>query len=81
MTIAVCALLSWAATTQRDGAGWLVVRITALILLANVMVPHVPAAIALGGYAPGVVTAVALNLPLSLWILWTAGASPGAAEG
>jgi len=33
-------------------------------VLANVLVPHVPAAIAFRGYAPGVVTAVLINLPL-----------------
>lgn len=33
-------------------------------VLVNVLVPHVPAAIIFRGYAPGVVTAVAINLPL-----------------
>jgi len=33
-------------------------------MLANVFVPHVPAAIVLRGYAPGVVTAVLINLPV-----------------
>jgi len=33
-------------------------------VLANVFVPHVPAAIFFRGYAPGVVTAVFINLPL-----------------
>lgn len=69
LTIAVGAMLSWAAMTRDNRGGWLVVRVTASVLLANVIVPHIPAAILLGGYAPGVVTAVALNLPLSLWIL------------
>lgn len=44
-------------------------RVVASVLLANVMLPHVPAAILLGGYATGVVTAVVLNLLLNLWIL------------
>lgn len=39
------------------------------ILLANVAIPHVPAAILLGGYAPGVITAVLVNLPLGVVIL------------
>ena len=69
LTIVVGAMLSWAAMTRDNRGGWLVVRVTASVLLANVMVPHIPAAILLGGYAPGVVTAVALNLPLGLWIL------------
>ena len=33
-------------------------------LLANVLIPHLPAAIYFRGYAPGVVTAVLINLPL-----------------
>lgn len=69
LTATVGVLLLWAAGTRREQAGWLAIRVTAAILLANVIVPHVPAAIALGGYAPGVLTAVALNLPLGLWIL------------
>lgn len=33
------------------------------VFLLNVFVPHVIAALALGGYAPGLVTALLLNLP------------------
>lgn len=33
-------------------------------MLANVFVPHVPAAIVFRGYAPGVLTAVLINLPV-----------------
>ena len=35
-----------------------------IAMLANVFVPHVPAAIISRGYAPGVVTAVLINLPV-----------------
>ena len=35
-----------------------------ITVLVNVLVPHVPAAIIFGGYAPGVVTAVVVNLPV-----------------
>jgi len=35
----------------------------------NVFIPHVPAAVALGGYAPGVATAVLINLPFSIYFL------------
>jgi len=69
LTVVVGALLFWAAATRREQAGWLAVRVTAAVLLMNVVVPHIPAAIALRGYAPGLLTAVALNLPLGLWIL------------
>ena len=44
----------------------LLVRGMAWIMLANVFLPHLPAAILLGGYVPGLVTALAINLPLAL---------------
>jgi hypothetical protein len=36
----------------------------ATVFLVNVFVPHLIAAIVVGGYAPGIVTALILNLPL-----------------
>lgn len=40
-------------------------------MLANVFVPHVPAAIVFRGYAPGLVTAVLINLPvMSILVIW-----------
>jgi hypothetical protein len=47
---------------------WAVAFVQAL-LLVNVFVPHIPAAVALGGYAPGLATAVAINLPYSVYFL------------
>jgi Sec-independent protein secretion pathway component TatC len=41
-------------------------------MLANVLVPHVPAALFFHSYAPGVVTAVLINLPLMSWLSWRA---------
>jgi hypothetical protein len=46
------------------------VAVIAMGLLLNVFIPHVPAAVALGGYAPGVATAVLVNLPFSIYFLW-----------
>ncbi|MGZ9100026.1 MAG: HXXEE domain-containing protein [Brevundimonas sp.] len=69
LTAAVGVTLAWAATTRRDRDAWFILKLIASLLLVNVMVPHVPAAILLGGYAPGVMTAVLINLPVSLWIL------------
>ena len=53
----------WAGSGRVSGAKALTLRAIAGVLLVNVLVPHVPAAIVLGGYAPGVVTAVVVNLP------------------
>lgn len=41
-------------------------------MLVNVVVPHVPAALVVRQYAPGVVTAVAINLPLMTYLAWLA---------
>jgi len=46
------------------------VAMLAAILLVNVFLPHLPAAIAMGGYSPGVVTAVLLNLPACAYFLF-----------
>jgi hypothetical protein len=58
------------ATTGRPrrGAAWAVAFVQSLVLV-NVVVPHIPAAVALGGYAPGLATAVAINLPYSVYFL------------
>lgn len=40
------------------------------ILLLNVFFPHLLATIIFNQYAPGVITALLINLPLSLMILW-----------
>ncbi len=41
-------------------------------MLLNVVVPHVPAALVARQYAPGIVTAVAINLPLMTYLAWLA---------
>jgi hypothetical protein len=45
---------------------YLVALVQAQVCL-NVFVPHVPAAFVLGGYAPGLATAVIINLPFSVY--------------
>jgi len=69
LTGAVAGLLLWAAMTRGDGRAWIAIQAVAVVLLVNIVLPHVPAAIALGGYAPGVATAVAVNLPVGLLVL------------
>ncbi|HEV2881400.1 MAG TPA: HXXEE domain-containing protein [Pyrinomonadaceae bacterium] len=45
---------------------YLVALVQAQVLL-NVFVPHLPAAFVFGGYAPGLLTAVLVNLPFSVY--------------
>jgi hypothetical protein len=52
----------------KRAAAWAVVFVQSLFLV-NVFVPHVPAAVALGGYVPGLATALAIELPFSVYFL------------
>lgn len=49
-------------------------------MLLNVLVQHLPAAIRSGGYAPGVVTALFVNLPVLTWLLILAARAVGLRE-
>lgn len=69
VTLLGAAAALWAGLGRAGAAKTATLRAIAMILLANVLVPHVPAAIVLGGYAPGVATAVAVNLPVCLFAL------------
>ena len=46
------------------------------IFFANVFIPHIPAAIVAHGYSPGLITAVAINLPFCLF-LWRSAIGQG----
>lgn len=63
------AAMIWARFNPSRPAAAMLVRGLALLMLGNVFIPHVPAAILLGGYAPGVVTAVLLNVPIASFVL------------
>ena len=69
VTAAVAACLIWASSGKSSPAKERGITLVALMLLLNVFVPHVPAAFAFGGYAPGLVTAVLVNLPLATLVL------------
>ncbi|SDL33680.1 Protein of unknown function with HXXEE motif-containing protein [Glycomyces sambucus] len=51
----------------RTGKTW-PITVLATIMLINVALPHLPLAVINNGYAPGVATALLLNLPIDL--LW-----------
>ena len=64
VTILGLALVLFATRTNRTWP----VTLLATVMLINVALPHIPLAIINGGYAPGVATAILLNLPIDL--LW-----------
>jgi hypothetical protein len=69
LTLAVANLIIWAVQGEATHGKLQTLRILAAILLINIAVPHVPAAQLLGGYAPGLLTALAINLPVGLVVL------------
>jgi hypothetical protein len=69
VTAAGAALLLWAGSGPASPGRIAAVRAIAAILLINVLIPHAPLAWWLGGYAPGVITAVLVNIPVGLTAL------------
>jgi hypothetical protein len=67
VTVVPALIVAWATTGRQSAAKREAVAILVAALLWNVFAPHLPAAMLLGGYAPGVVTAVAINLPFALY--------------
>jgi len=63
-TILPASLLLWAGTGKHFRAKAWIACFIAAIFLANVAVPHVPQSLLKGGYTPGLVTALLVNLPL-----------------
>lgn len=43
---------------------------TVIVILVNIFVPHLAAAIVTARYAPGVISGLALNLPVTAYLLW-----------
>lgn len=68
VTVAPASLLVLGKWSQKPWGAWLICWM-ASIFLANVFIPHIPAMIFFGGYAPGGLTAVLVNFPLTLLIL------------
>jgi hypothetical protein len=63
-------LIAWFAARERErvGPGLLLLVSVQVMMLVNVFA-HAGIAILIGGYAPGLVTAIAINLPFSIYLL------------
>jgi hypothetical protein len=68
VTLIPALLIVWATTGRDTVAKRAAVVAVAAALLWNVFLPHVSAMILLLGYAPGGLTAVAVNLPFCLYL-------------
>jgi hypothetical protein len=67
VTLAPAILIGWATTGRESIAKREVVAVVAAALLWNVFLPHLSAMVFLRGYAPGGLTALAVNLPFCLY--------------
>jgi hypothetical protein len=68
VTVVPAFVLGWATTGRDSSVKREVVAVIAAALLWNVFLPHVSAMIVLRGYAPGGLTALAVNLPFCLYL-------------
>ncbi len=68
VTVIPALLIAWATTGRDSVAKRVLVIAVAAALLWNVFLPHLSAMILLQGYAPGGLTAVAVNLPFCLYL-------------
>ncbi len=63
-------LITWFSVFDGRESAWTYMFVAyTFVMFLNVFVPHLPAAILLKSYAPGVVTAVFVNLPLTTVLL------------
>jgi Protein of unknown function with HXXEE motif len=67
VTVVPALIVVWATTGRESAAKRATVATLVAALLWNVVLPHVPAAILFGGYAPGLLTAVTINFPFALY--------------
>jgi hypothetical protein len=62
-------LLALAATTKTSSRGWTLSMLVFCAVISLNALAHIGLAIAVGGYMPGLATAVAICLPVSGWLL------------
>jgi hypothetical protein len=69
VTVVPALLIGWATTGRDSVAKRASVIAVAAALLWNVFLPHLSEMIVLGGYAPGGITALAVNFPFCVYLL------------
>ena len=72
VTVIPALTILWASSRRASAVKSWAICWTASVFLANVFVPHIPASLILGGYSPGVLTAVLVNLPFCTLLLMKA---------
>ena len=69
LTILAVVVTVWAVLAGPQSVGAYLLVSYALVMLLNVVMPHILAAIALKRYMPGLVTAIVFNLPVTILLL------------
>lgn len=69
LTVLAFIVTIWSAKAGPESAGAYLLAGCALAVLLNVLVPHLLATVALRRYMPGLGTAIALNLPVTIMLL------------
>ncbi|HXI86354.1 MAG TPA: HXXEE domain-containing protein, partial [Parvularculaceae bacterium] len=72
VTLAPACIVVWASLGRQRWWKDIAVCWVGGIFFANIFLPHIPAAIIVGGYSPGVLTAVLVNLPFFPFLFWRA---------
>ena len=67
VTLVPALLIAWATTGRGSASKQEVVAVIAAALLWNVFLPHLSAMVVFRGYAPGGLTALAINLPFCIY--------------
>jgi hypothetical protein len=67
VTLVPALLIAWASTGRDTVSKREVVAVIAAALLWNVFLPHLSAMVVFRGYAPGGLTALAINLPFCVY--------------
>jgi hypothetical protein len=68
LTLVLLVIAAWAArAVRRSPAVYLLLAVLA-VFAANAVFPHIVGAVALRAYVPGAATAIALVLPVAIWI-------------
>lgn len=69
ISLAAALMMSWVLLHREGATSNLLLDTLAWVMIANVVVPHVPAAVLAGGYTPGLISALLLNLPVAGWVV------------
>ena len=69
VSLAAGLAMTWALLQPSRRSSAILVKGLAWIMLLNVLLPHLPAAVLFNGYTPGLLTALFINVPVACFVL------------